>query len=421
LRALTKPERQFLSGYWPFWARADQIAPDRDWTTWLVLGGRGAGKTRAGAEWVRAEVLDSLRRGDAEPPRIAFVAETMADARDVMVEGVSGLLTIHADGERPRFEPSRRRVSWPGGAVAYLFSAEDPDSLRGHQFSHAWCDETAKWRHPEAAWDMLQFALRLGACPRQVVTTTPRPIALLRRLLEDANTQVTRAPTSANAHNLSPAFLSAVVARYTGTRLGRQELEAEVLEDNPNALWRRDMIGRADGDVVENLIRIVVAVDPPATAHSRSNACGIVVAGIDAGGLGYVIADATTHGARPGQWAAAAIAEYHRHEADALVAEVNQGGDMVRAVIGQIDPAVPVRAVRATRGKWVRAEPVAALYEQGRIRHVGQLSDLEDQMCEFEPAGRAAGQSPDRVDALVWAMTELMLEGEGGAPRVRTI
>ncbi|MFC6773703.1 DNA-packaging protein [Methylobacterium gregans] len=393
------------------------------WTLWAVVGGRGCGKTRTGAEWV-----DALARGDpaftAEPVgRIALVAETFADLREVMVEGPSGLLGIPARGPRPRWQPSRRRLTWPNGAVAQGFSAEDPDSLRGPQFGAAWCDELAKWPDPEAAFDMLQFGLRLGTHPRTLVTTTPRPIPLLRRLLADPRTAVSRARTHDNAENLAPAFLETVVARYAGTRLGRQELDGELIEDRPDALWSRPRIEAARVTEAPELARIVVAVDPPATSGARSDACGIVAAGVASGsanGHAYVLADASLRRATPEAWAGAALALYHRLAADALVVEVNQGGEMAAAVLRQCDPAVPITPVRAMRGKFLRAEPVSLLYGQGRVHHVGALPALEDELCDFGPQGLGGGRSPDRLDALVWAVTALLLSGTD-SPRIRRL
>lgn len=399
------------------WARDDQLPPaqtPRDWTTWLMLGGRGAGKTRAGAEWVRA-----IARASADA-RIALVGETLSDARAVMVEGVSGLLAVHPPYARPRYEPSKRQVTFASGAVAQIFSAEDPESLRGPQFSAAWCDELAKWRRPQQTWDMLQFGLRLGHAPRQVVTTTPRPIPLIKMLLADARTVATRVATAANAANLAPSFLEAVVGRYRGTRLGRQELDAELLEDRPDSLWPRALLEGCRVTAAPELRRVVVAVDPPASHGPHAAACGIVVAGIARDRRAYVLADLTREGLRPLDWARAAIAAYHAHEADRIVVEVNQGGDMVETVIAQVDGSVPVRAVRATRGKVLRAEPVAALYEQGRVSHVGAFPALEDEMCDFGADGLSGGASPDRVDALVWALTALCLRA-GAEPRARTL
>ncbi|WP_245258655.1 terminase family protein [Methylopila sp. M107] len=403
---------------WAVWARDDQLPPPGDWTTWLVLGGRGAGKTRAGAEWVRGLALGHPGGSPAKAGRIALVAETYADLREVMIDGPSGLLAIHAAHERPTYEASRRRLVWPNGAVALGFSAEDPEALRGPQFDAAWADEIGKWKYGEEAWTMLQFGLRLGPRPRQVATTTPRAVPLVKRLAGDASVAISRAGTRANAANLAPGFLQAVVGAYRGTRLGRQELDGELLDDREDALWSREQIERTRVAAAPELTRIVVAVDPPAGAARRSDACGIVCVGLGRDGRAYVLEDATVSNPRPEAWAAKAVALYRRLEADALVAEVNQGGDMVRAVIAGVDPGVPVRAVRATRGKWLRAEPVAALYAQGKAVHVGPHPALEDEMAGFGLDGLSDGRSPDRVDALVWAVTHLMLEAKGRGPRI---
>ncbi len=389
-----------------------------DWTTWLLLGGRGAGKTRAGAEWVRGLALGLPGYAEAPLQRIALVGETAADVREVMIEGVSGLLAAHARDERPDWRPSRRRLEWKTGAVAYAFSAEDPESLRGPQFEAAWCDELAKWRQAEAAFDTLQFGLRLGARPRQMITTTPRPIALIKRLIADPRSAVTRAPTAANALNLSAAFFDHVVARYAGTRLGRQELDGELIEERADALWSRALIERARVASAPALVRIVVAVDPPASSGARAASCGLVAAGRAEDGRLYVIADETAAGLSPAGWATRAVALWRRLSADALVVEVNQGGEMVRAVMREVDAGAPVTEVRATRGKWLRAEPVAALYEQGRAHHAGVFPALEDEMCDFGLDGLSSGRSPDRLDALVWALTALAFAPQR-EPRVR--
>ncbi|MFG1395071.1 DNA-packaging protein [Xanthobacter agilis] len=426
LLELSEGELRALLSDWAFWARADQLPPRAaqgggPWTTWLVLGGRGAGKTRAGAEWVRGLALGRPPFATRPVGRIALVAETFADVREVMVEGVSGLLSVHTDAERPRWEPTRRRLEWHNGAVAQGFSADDPESLRGPQFAAAWCDELGKWRRGEAAFDMLQFGLRLGDHPRQMVTTTPRPTHLLRRILADPSTVVTRARTTDNAFHLAPGFLAQVLARYGGTRLGRQELDGEIIEDRPGALWTRAALELARSAAAPPLRRIAVAVDPPASSRAGADACGIVCAGIDGAGLVHVLADESAAGLRPAQWAARAVALFHRLEADVVVAEVNQGGEMVRAVLAEVDPAVPVEPVRATRGKFLRAEPVAALYEQGRVRHVGAFPALEDELCDFGPDGLSSGRSPDRLDALVWAVTALALGRPVAVPRVREL
>jgi phage terminase large subunit-like protein len=391
---------------WPKWARREQRQPPGDWTTWLLMGGRGSGKTRAGAEWVRR-----LARRRITP--IALVGETMTEAVDIMVRGESGLIAVHADHERPTLR-GRNRLIWPNGVEAIIMTASDPERFRGPQFAAAWCDEIAKWPHAEEAWDMLQFGLRLGDRPRQLATTTPRPTRLIRRLMDDAQTRVVRMTTADNEKYLAPQFLSAVVARYRGSVLGRQELDGELIEDRPDALWQRSVF-REGGPVTG---RIVVAVDPPVTGTVRSDACGIVVAGRSGEGA-QVLEDATLKGVAPLVWARRAVAAYRAHAADAIIVEVNQGGDLVRNLIEQVDATVPVVPVRATRGKWLRAEPVAALYGRGLVGHVPGLTALEDELCAFGPDGKADGHSPDRVDALVWALTELLLGGQG--PRVRVI
>jgi phage terminase large subunit-like protein len=408
--------RELIDKEWAFDARADQKPPEGDWLTWLLLGGRGSGKTRAGAQWVRGMALGLTPYAERPVGRIALIGETYADVREVMIEGVSGLLTAHESFDRPQWLPARRRVEWQNGAVAYAFSSEDPESLRGPQFAAAWSDELGKWRYPDETWDMLQFGLRLGTRPRQVVTTTPRPIPLLRRLSDDAGTVLSRARTADNAEHLAPGFLQRVVARYAGTKLGRQELDGEMIEARGDALWRRDDIEQARVAHLPDMRRIVVAVDPPGS--HRSGTCGIVAAGLGKDKLGYVIADGTVSAVRPTLWAARVVQLYRRYQADAVVAEVNQGGDMVAAVLNEVDGAVAVREVRATRGKWLRAEPVAALYEQGRVRHVGAFPELEDEMCDFGLDGLSSGRSPDRLDALVWALTALMLT-EAAEPQVR--
>jgi phage terminase large subunit-like protein len=423
LASLSRQQQRGLLTWWPTFAHGHQKPPllaqgGEPWTTWLLLGGRGAGKTHAGAAWVRGMALGEPPYASAPAGRIALIGETEADVREVMIEGVSGIMSAHMSHERPKWIPSRRRLEWKNGAVAQTFSAEDPESLRGPQFEAAWLDEVAKWRHAEATFDMLQFGLRLGERPRQVITTTPRPIPLLKRLMADPATALTHATTAVNARFLSSAFLQTVMARYGGTRLGRQELEGEMIEDRADALWSRAMIENVRVTAAPALMRIVVAVDPPASAGENAASCGLVAAGRGEDGKIYVIADETVAGLSPAGWAAKAIALWHRLAADALVVEVNQGGDMVRAVIAEQDPSVPVIAVHARRGKWLRAEPVSALYEQGRVKHVGAFPALEDEMCDFGLDGLSAGRSPDRLDALVWAVTALSFGARDG-PRVR--
>ena len=424
LDGFTAREIERLLADWEFVARADQWPPQlarsgQPWRQWLILGGRGAGKTRAGAEWVKGLALGRPQFCAAPIGRIALIGETAADVRDVMIEGVSGLLAVHGKRDRPRWESSRRRLLWDTGAVAQAFSAEDPESLRGPQFHAAWCDELAKWRYARETWDMLQFGLRLGDWPRQLVTTTPRPVPLLKELLAHPASALTRALTRDNAANLAPSFLESVIAQYAGTRLGRQELDGEMMEERKDALWTRDMIEAARVVQPPPLMRIVVAVDPPASSGKRADNCGIVAAGADEAGQLYVLADATIAAARPAQWASAAISLYHKLAADGLVAEANQGGEMVQAVLNEADASAPVTLVRATRGKYLRAAPVAQLYEQGRVKHVGAFPALEDEMCDFSADGLSSGRSPDRLDALVWAASALALTPRPQEPRMR--
>jgi predicted phage terminase large subunit-like protein len=388
---------------WSLWARPSQLPPDGDWRVWLLLAGRGFGKTRSGAEWVRAQAESGAAA------RIALVAPTARDARLVMVEGQSGLLAIAPDTARPVFEPSKRQLTWPNGAIATLFSADEPDRLRGPQFDAAWCDELAAWRYPQA-WDMLMMALRLGSNPRVVVTTTPRPAKLIRALLAAPDCSVTRGATRENAKHLAPGFLAAMLKQYEGTRLGRQELDAELLEDMPGALWSRDAIERARIDVAGDLRRVVVAIDPAVSSGADADETGIVVAALGQDGHGYVLDDLSGRYS-PHDWAARALEAYRAHRADRIVAEVNNGGAMVEATLRVLDAGVSYKPVHASRGKLARAEPVAALYEQGRVHHVGAFPALEDQMCAFTGGPMSHIASPDRVDALVWALSELMLHG----------
>ncbi len=398
-----------------FWALPHQLPPEGAWKTWVIMGGRGAGKTRAGAEWVRAEVEGPRPADPGRAKRVALVGETIDQVREVMVFGDSGILACSPPDRRPEWEAGRRRLVWPNGAVAQVFSAHEPESLRGPQFDAAWVDELAKWKKAEETWDQLQFALRLGENPRQVVTTTPRNVAVLKAILNNPSSVVTHAPTDANRAHLAASFLEEVQARYGGTRQGRQELDGVLIEDAEGALWTTAMLERGRIDRVPKLSRIVVAVDPPVTGHCGSDECGIIVVGALTEGpvqdwRAVVLEDASVQGASPDAWARAAIAAMARHGAERLVAEVNQGGDLVQSVIRQVDPLVPYRAVRASKGKVARAEPVAALYEQGRVSHLRGLARLEDQMCRMTARGYEGKGSPDRVDALVWALTELMID-----------
>ena len=385
------------------WARADQLPPPGAWSRWLVLAGRGWGKTRVGAEWVREKALTD------PTARIALVARTAADVRDVLVEGESGLLAVHHPSECPAWEPSRRRLTWANGAMATTYSADVPDQLRGPQHTHAWADELAAWHYPQT-WDQLIFGLRLGERPQAVVTTTPRPTALVRSLLAAPDTVVTRGRTIDNAANLAPGVVADLERRYGGTRLGRQELDGEVLTDTPGALWTWDRIDAARVDAAPPLRRVVVAIDPAASASAESDETGIIVAGVGHDGRAYVLADGSGH-YTPDAWARRAIHLLREHHGDRIVAEVNNGGAMVEHTLRTVDRAVPYKAVHASRGKATRAEPVAALYEQSRVAHVGRLDALEAQLTGWDPT--ADSKSPDRLDALVWALTELMISPSG--------
>jgi len=394
----------------------------------MILGGRGAGKTRAGAEWVRSEVEGPRPLDPGRSRRVALVGETIEQAITVMVEGDSGIHACSPPDRTPLWDATRKRLLWPNGAEARVYSAHDPERLRGPQFDAAWVDELAKWRKAEEAWDMLQFALRLGKHPRQAVTTTPRAVGVLKQILTAPSTVATHARTEANAVNLAASFLEEVRARYEGTRLGRQELDGVLLEDAEGALWTLAMLEACRVELAPALDRVVVAVDPPVTGHAQSDECGIVVVGAQFQGppqdwRAVVLEDASVAGASPSVWAEAAVAAMERHGADRLVAEVNQGGDLVETLVRTIDPVVPYRGVRASKGKAARAEPVAALYEQGRIGHVRGLGDLEDQMCRMTARGYQGTGSPDRVDALVWALHDLILEpaAHWRRPRVRTL
>lgn len=411
-----------------FWALPHQLPPEGAWKTWVIMGGRGAGKTRAGAEWVRAQVEGARPADPGRASRVALVGETQDQVREVMIFGDSGILACSPPDRRPQWEAGRRRLVWPNGAVAQVFSAHEPESLRGPQFDAAWVDELAKWKKAEETWDQLQFALRLGPHPQQVVTTTPRNVAVLKAILNNPSSVVTHAPTDANRAYLAASFLDEVTARYGGTRAGMQELEGILVEDAEGALWTHEMLERARVAQAPGKGRVVVAVDPPVTGHGGSDECGIVVVSAVTEGpvqdwRACVLEDASVQGASPDGWARAAIAAMQRHGADRLVAEVNQGGDLVQAVIRQVDPLVPFRAVRASKGKAARTEPVAALYEQGRVRHLRGLARLEDQMCRMTARGYEGRGSPDRVDALVWALTALMVEPAQrlGSPQVRRL
>jgi len=390
-----------LCNRWDVIARPEQLPPrEGAYDTWLILAGRGWGKTRVGAEWVAT--LAHKHPGC----RIACVAPTAADARDVMAKGESGILHAVSNKTRPLYEPSKRSITWANGSIAMLFSAEEPDRLRGHQHNFMWCDEVATWKYRES-WDMALLGLRLGDHPMACVTTTPKPTPIVKSLLAGKRTHVTRGTTFDNAANLSPSFITNIISKYEGTRLGRQELYAEVLEDVEGALWTRDMIdeARVDVDSVPVLERIVVAIDPAVSTNPESSETGIVCAGISkATGFIYVLEDASVK-ASADTWSRRAVNLYHKWQADRIIGEENQGGDLIKKMLTLCDDTISYRSVRATRGKALRAEPVQALYEQGKVKHVGNFPHLEDQMCGWVPGDKI---SPDRLDALVWAVTDLM-------------
>lgn len=428
LRGLSDRALLALPWLFDFWALPHQRAPDGDWRTWVCMGGRGAGKTRAGAEWVRAQVEGAGPRDAGRARRVALVGETLDQVREVMVFGDSGILACSPPDRRPEWEAGRRRLVWPNGAIAQVFSAHEPEALRGPQFDAAWADELGKWKKADEAWDQLQFALRLGEAPRCVVTTTPRAQSALKAVLANPSTVVTQAPTSANRAFLAASFLTEVETRYGGSSLGRQELEGVMLEDVEGSLFPRGLLDRCRIAAPPAFTRVVVAVDPAVSGGAGSDLCGIVVVGAVTEGpvadwRAVVLEDASLRAASPSDWARAAIDAMQRHGAEKLVAEVNQGGNLVADVLRQIDPLVPVRAVHAVRGKAARAEPVAALYEQGRVGHLRGLGALEEQMTQMTAQGFRGSGSPDRVDALVWALHELMLEpaAQWRRPRARVI
>jgi phage terminase large subunit-like protein len=393
-----------LASSWRLTARPSQLPPSGD-ENWLILAGRGWGKTRTGAAYTNELAERRAAR------RIALIGPTAADCRDVMIEGPSGVLATAPAWCRPEYEPSKRKLTWPSGAIAHAFSSEEADRLRGPNFDFIWADELAAWNDAQQVWDMAMFCLRLGRRPRWLVTTTPKPLKLLKALVarEGRDLVVTRGSTYENEANLAPAFLEEIKARYEGTRLGRQELNAEILEDVQGALWTREMLDKARyRGTVPDLKRVVVAIDPSGTRGNDSgDSVGIVVAGVGVDGLGYVLSDETVK-ASPAIWGARAVAAYRKFKADRIIAERNFGGAMVEHVIRTVDSAIPYRDVTASRGKIARAEPIAALYEQGKVRHAGTFNELEDQLAAMTGDGFAGDGSPDRADALVWALTELM-------------
>lgn len=409
LASLTEDQAEELLWDWRFWARPNQLAPEGEWQTWIALAGRGFGKTEAGAQWVRERVQSGARS-------IALVAETQKDLEEVMV---ARIVAIHPPKEAPSVRYKPVRLVWPNGAIALGYNGTEPNQLRGPEFDTAWVDELAKYRYARETWDMLQFTMRSGPDPRAFVTTTPRPIPVLREILADPTTAITRGSTFDNAANLPAQFIAKLQTRYAGTRLGRQELEAEILDDVPGALWTRAMVDEALKPVTfPDMRRVVVAVDPSGTRgdDDAGDSIGIVVAGVGVDGRGYILADRSCK-LSPAGWGARAVAAYHEFKADRIVAERNFGGAMVEHVIRTADQYVSYGEVTASRGKVIRAEPVAALYEQGRVSHAPGMPELEDQMCQMASDGYLGEGSPDRLDAMVWAMTDLMLE-DNSAPIV---
>ena len=400
---------------WPLWCQPGQAAPPGSWRTWMMMAGRGFGKTRAGAEWVRA----LGERGNSKTA-IALVAATIGEARNVMVEGESGILAVSPAATRPLWEPTRGRLLWRSGAQAFVFSGENPEKLRGPQHGFAWCDELAKWAYPKETWENLRLGLRHGERPRTLITTTPRAVPLIRALVADPSVKVTRGATRDNMF-LPDVFVRAVTEDYGGTRLGRQELDGELIDDVVGAMWTRAAIEACRVRSVPSLRRIIVAVDPPASA--TGDACGIVCVGLGTDDIGYVIEDASAAGLSPEGWADVVADIAARHGADRVVAEANNGGNMVASVLRAADSGLPVKLVHASRGKVARAEPVAALYGRGRVLHVGVFPELEDELCGLVQGGgyEGPGRSPDRADALVWAVTELMLGRKVIGPRFRVV
>ena len=398
MEALNEHQCIALCHQWEIWARDDQRPPDGDWRSWLFLGGRGAGKTRAGAEWLHGEICEGRAR------RIALVGPTMNDVREVMISGPSGVLNVGLPYEKPDYEPSRRRLVWPNGAVGYAFSAEEPDRLRGPQFDAAWVDELAAWSRDEDTYDMLQFGLRLGDAPRLVATTTPKTRPLIKRLMSDDTVRTSHGGSRMNAANLAPGFLDAMTSVYGSGALARQELDGELIEDREGALFQMSMLENGRVSHTPDLDVLVIAVDPPAMANASSDACGIVAVG-RAGNGAYVLADVSVQGVKPTEWAGRVADLAHTLGADEIIAEANQGGEMVREVLRAAGINLAIRLVHARHDKRRRAAPVAALYSAGRVHHVGHFRELEDEMLEF---GQSTS-SPNRLDALVWGVTHLLL------------
>ena len=403
-KLLDEPEAMELKYAWSLYARDSQLPPEGDWDTWLILAGRGFGKTRTGAEWVRAQVENRHAH------RIALVARTLPEAQSIMIEGESGIIEVSPPWNKPTYEPSKRKLTWPNGAFALAFSSHEPDQLRGPQFDAAWCDELASWEYAPQTWDNLSFALRLGRHPRSVVTTTPKPIELIRSLPNSPGVHVTRGSTFDNKDNLASSFFKGITDQYDGTRIGRQEIYAELIDEDEDALWKREWIEKARLGSHPPISRIVVAVDPAMSTKPTSSETGIVVVGADMRRKeAYVLADESAR-LTPNSWALRAIHLYEKFNATRIVVEDNAGGQMAESTIkNAVERTLPIKTVRARRGKYVRAEPVASLYEQGRVHHIGRFPDLEDQMCTWTP-DLGPSHSPDRADALVHAVTDLILD-----------
>lgn len=395
---------------WLRHARASQLPPAGDWRTWLILAGRGFGKTRTGAETIRQWIKEGRYQ------RIALVGASIQEVQKVMIEGESGLLAVHPKNEAPTFHASKRRLVWPNGAVALLYGAEYYEQLRGPQFDFAWIDEFAKFRNAESLWHQLQLCLRLGQNPRCLITTTPRPVPILRKLIDSSDVQITKGSTFENEKNLAPAYITQIKKQFLNTTLGAQELYAEMLIEEAGALWNRDLIRYQDVPTTDlnelKLERIVIAIDPATTHHQDSDETGIIVAGLDYDKKAYILEDLSGKYS-PNDWGQRVAEAYWRYKADRVVAEINKGGDLVEQVVRSVDPTISYKSVRATRGKYTRAEPIAALYEQQRVVHSRPLTKLETQMCSFIPG--LTSKSPDRLDAMVWAVTELLLQSESTA------
>lgn len=407
INSLSDDEAEELFYMWEFWARDNQLEPYGNWLIWLVLAGRGFGKTRTGAEWIKKRV----ECGQAK--RIALVAPTSADVRDVMIEGESGLLNIFPRSKKPLYEPSKRRITFYNGSIATAYSADEPERLRGPQHDTAWMDELCSFRYP-SAYDMLMFGLRLGN-PRAIITTTPKPSKLLKEIMSNKGTIVTRGSTYDNRNNLASNFFNLVIKKYEGTRLGRQELNAEILEDVEGALFNRTNIENNRVIEIPKLVRIVIGVDPAVSTNKESDETGIIIGGLGIDSHGYVLDDCTIKGS-PSEWANNVVEAFYKWEADKIIAENNNGGDMVKFTIETVNKNVPIKLIHASRGKQTRAEPISALYEQNMIHHVGVLGKLEDQICNWLPSD---SDSPDRMDALVWCLWELMINGNKSYKKVR--